>query len=232
MQTSFYLRYGKRCFDAIAALAGLVVLSPVLLVVAVVVRLEGNGPVFFRQERTGREGKSFRILKFRSMSVAPTRDASLLTAAGDSRVTRVGRFLRKTKLDEIPQLLNVLSGDMSLVGPRPEVPRYTRLYTETQRRVLQFRPGVTSPAALACINEEEILAGQDDPETYYIRVLLPAKLRLDLAYCAKMNWLSDVSLIVRTLLRAPGAHRLQENETSKLPVDAQELSRCQRTLAE
>ena len=201
MQRTFYVQYAKRWFDVIVSLGGLLLVSPFLLLVAIAVRLDSPGPSFFRQERTGKCGRTFRIIKFRTMRLVVSGDAPLITASGDSRVTRIGRWLRKTKVDELPQLFNVILGEMSLVGPRPEVPMYTRLYNQAQTRVLEARPGITGPAAIACANEEEILAQQPDPESYYVGCLLPLKLELDLAYCAKVGFSKDVSLIAQTLKR-------------------------------
>lgn len=223
LKRPFYLHYGKRWFDAIVALVGLILLSPLLLAVAIAVRLDSRGPSFFLQERTGRFGKAFRIIKFRSMRLAVKGEASLITAAGDSRVTPVGRWLRNCKIDELPQLFNVLLGSMSLVGPRPEVPKYTRLYTAEQRRVFLVRPGITSPAALACVNEEEILARQVDPEGFYTTCLMPAKLELDLAYCGSVSLRQDVSLIGQTLGRLVRRSPSDSAQKSKLTTNAQEL---------
>jgi lipopolysaccharide/colanic/teichoic acid biosynthesis glycosyltransferase len=215
--------YGKRLFDFIGALAGLIFLSPLLLVIAIAVRFDSPGPSFFLQERTGRFRRSFRIIKFRTMKQVTSGEASLITAAGDRRVTHVGRWLRKTKVDELPQLFNVLFGDMSLVGPRPEVPRYTRLYTEDQRQVFLARPGITSSAALASVNEEETLARQVDAEAYYLRCLMPAKLELDLAYCRSISFSEDVRLICRTLGRLSQSRNSEHAEENKLNTNAEEL---------
>jgi len=199
MPASFYRRYGKRCLDALLAFVGLILFAPVFAIIGVAVWLDSAGSIFFRQVRTGRGGSPFRIFKFRSMRVVNSAHPSLITAAGDPRITRVGRFLRKTKLDELPQLINVLLGDMSLVGPRPEVSRYTSTYTPAQLPVLAVRPGITGPTALVCVNEEEILAQQKDAEGYYKQVLLPAKLQLDLVYCQNIRLRSDLRFILQTV---------------------------------
>jgi lipopolysaccharide/colanic/teichoic acid biosynthesis glycosyltransferase len=149
-------------------------------------------------------------------------DAPLITAAGDCRITSMGRWLRKTKVDELPQLFNVFIGDMSLVGPRPEVPKYTRFYTEDQMQIFLARPGITSPATLASVNEEETLARQGDAEDYYIRCLLPAKLELDLAYCRKITLSGDVRLIGRTLGRLLQPRNSESAEENKLDTNAEE----------
>jgi len=198
MPQTFYGRFGKRWLDVAAASAGLVALSPLFLIAALMIKVTSRGPVFFRQIRVGRFGKTFRIFKFRSMKVADSKNESLLTAAGDPRVNAVGRWLRKTKTDELPQLINVLAGEMSLVGPRPEVPKYVAAYSETQRQVLRVRPGITSPAANNYVNEEELLAGQTDKDAFYLAMLLPAKLATDLAYCEDVRLVEDLKLIFAT----------------------------------
>lgn len=196
--SGLYLRMGKRIVDTACALVGLVVTSPVLLACAVAIRLDSRGPVFFRQRRVGQYGKTFRIFKFRTMIVATDENGSKLTASGDTRVTPVGKILRKTKLDEIPQLLNVFRGEMSLVGPRPEVPEYTEKYTVHERRVLEVRPGITGPASLAYIDEEQLLAAAEDRERYYVDTIMKHKLRYDLAYCTNICLLEDMRIIFRT----------------------------------
>ena len=198
MAKNFYGRYGKRWFDAAASAAGLVVLSPVLIGVAIAVRLSGPGPVLFRQVRMGRFGRPFRIVKFRTMIDDTVCPGNLTTAGDDLRVTRLGRWLRKTKIDELPQLINVLLGEMSLVGPRPEVPEYTKNYGEKYRRVLLAKPGITGPAANAYVREEEILAGRADRENFYAAEILPRKLELDLIYCEDIRFFDDVKLIFHT----------------------------------
>jgi len=198
-QLNLYSRFGKRLFDVAVSVVGLLLLSPLLCVAAVCVRLSSAGPALFSQLRTGRFGEPFRIFKFRSMRVAPPNAGPLLTASGDSRITPIGRWLRKSKIDELPQLFNVLAGDMSFVGPRPEVPRYTELYTERQKGVLQVRPGITGPAII--VNEEELLAGSADPESLYVCSIMPAKLEVDLAYCANVSLLGDLKVICVTLFR-------------------------------
>ncbi len=198
MTQTFYARAGKRWLDAAAAFVGLIAMSPLFLLVALAIKITSRGPVFFRQVRVGQFGKTFRIFKFRSMHVVTNADESLLTAAGDSRITAVGRLLRRTKADEFAQLLNVLAGDMSLVGPRPEVPKYVAAYSEEERQVLLAKPGITGPAAIKFVNEEELLAGQPDIDTFYLNTLLPAKLALDLAYCANVRLLDDLKIILVT----------------------------------
>lgn len=198
---SFYSTTGKRLFDAALAAAGLVCLSPVLAAAAIAVRLTSGRPVLFRQVRTGRFGKPFLILKFRTMAAAPLTSALPVTASDDSRITPVGRRLRKAKVDELPQLFNVLRGEMSLVGPRPELPHYTALYNAQQQAVFQVRPGITSPASIAFAHEEELLAAQTDRAGYYLNALLPAKLALDAEYAQRVRFSSDLRLILGTLHR-------------------------------
>jgi lipopolysaccharide/colanic/teichoic acid biosynthesis glycosyltransferase len=189
----------KRCFDLLAAGLGLLILLPLLLLLAVWIKLDSSGPVLFRQERVGRFGRPFFIHKFRSMRVEA---GPLITVGEDPRITRSGRFLRAAKLDELPQLWDVLRGAMSLVGPRPEVPRYVALYpADLRERVLSVRPGITDPASLAFSREAELLAAAADPEREYVEVILPAKLRLSAEYAAQASLSSDLRLICRTLRR-------------------------------
>jgi lipopolysaccharide/colanic/teichoic acid biosynthesis glycosyltransferase len=201
MSASFYARYGKSCLDATAALVGLTLLSPFLILATILVLLDSPGPAFFLQVRAGQFGKPFRIIKFRTMRAVKAQNGPLITASGDSRVTRLGRWLRKTKIDELPQLFNVLRGDMSLIGPRPEVPRYTALYDPKQMQVFVAKPGMSGPASLVYVNEEELLSRQKDPEAYYVSCLMPAKLKLDLAYSRNISFRHDFSLLCLTLSR-------------------------------
>ena len=193
-----YPRVGKRIIDTVGALVGLVITSPVLLLCAVAVRLDSRGPVFFRQRRVGQYGRTFQIFKFRTMFDSTDKNGSKLTAFGDARITKVGKILRMTKLDEIPQLVNVVRGEMSLVGPRPEVPEYTEKYTLKERKVLEVRPGITGPASLAYIDEEQILAAAADRERFYVNTIMRRKLRFDLAYCRNVCLLGDARIIIRT----------------------------------
>lgn len=188
----------KRLFDVVCSGLGLLVLSPVLVALALWVRLSSPGPVFYRATRVGRYGEHFKLFKFRSMIIDADKKGPAVTSAGDARVTSVGRFLRRTKLDELPQLFNVLRGEMSLVGPRPEDPRYVELYNPEQREILQHRPGITSMASLTYRNEEQMLSGADW-EKMYIEEVMPAKIAIDLEYSEKANLLSDIFLIVRTI---------------------------------
>ncbi len=187
-----------RLFNFICALFGLLVLAPVFAFLAAAVKLYDGGPVFFRGKRVGMHGKEFSVLKFRSMKVGADKMGCGLTAHGDSRITPLGRFLRKTKLDELPQLWNVLVGQMNLVGPRPEDPRYVSVYSSNQRSILDFRPGITSPASIEFRNEEELLPDLVT-EQYYLTHLLPRKLDLDMKYCSHQSIHGDIRLIFKTL---------------------------------
>ena len=185
--------------DIVAASCGLIVLNSLLLIVAVLVKLDSPGPVLFRGERVGRNGERFRVYKFRTMVSDAARRGPGITTKGDPRVTRVGHFLRRTKLDELPQLVNVLRGDMSLVGPRPEDPRYVALYTAEQRRVLSVRPGITSPASVRFRHEEEMLPGEGW-ERVYREEVLPAKLQIELEYLECRSVWRDLGVIAQTVL--------------------------------
>ena len=188
----------KRAFDAAAAAVGLVLLSPVFLVVAALIKAQDRGPVFFRQERVGRGGRTFRIHKFRTMRVANA--GALITRTDDDRITPVGAFLRRTKLDELPQLIDVLRGDMSVVGPRPEVPRYVAMWGDAARaEILSVRPGISDPAAIAFRNEQDVLAAAEDPERHYVEVILPQKVAMYLDYVRTRSFLGDLRVIVGTL---------------------------------
>lgn len=192
----------KRAFDVAAALAGLVLLAPLLAVLAIVVKSGSPGPVLFHAPRVGRDGRSFRAHKFRTMTTGATGPA--ITAAGDPRVTRTGRLLRRTRLDELPQLWNVLVGEMSLVGPRPEDPRFVDAADAAWRRVLAARPGLTGPTQLAFADREESLVGTEDPERAYRERVLPAKLASDLAYVEGRSFGGDLAILLRTALRLAG----------------------------
>ena len=190
----------KRLFDILASGLGLLLLSPLLLGVALWIKWDSPGPVLFRQERVGRYGKPFFIHKFRSMRVDAPSLGPQITIGEDPRITRSGRFIRRSKIDELPQLWDVLRGAMSLVGPRPEVPRYVALYPAAQREVvLSVRPGITDPASLAFRDESERLARAADPERTYVEEILPAKLRLSVDYVRRAGLLTDLKLIVGTL---------------------------------
>lgn len=191
----------KRAFDIVFATLALVLLFPLLTVFAIMVATTSPGGAFFRQVRVGRGGKDFRLLKFRSMRPGSEAKGQLTVGGRDSRITRVGRLLRKTKLDELPQLWNVLVGDMSVVGPRPEVPRYVALYSPAQRAVLSVRPGITGMASLDYIDENELLAAAADPEKAYVEEVMPAKLALDLRYVQEQSLALDLRIIGVTITK-------------------------------
>jgi lipopolysaccharide/colanic/teichoic acid biosynthesis glycosyltransferase len=192
---------GKRLMDASFAAIGLAVTWPLFIISAIAIGLNSRGPIFFRQVRVGLHGKPFRIMKFRTMRERADENGPRVTAEGDPRITRVGKWLRKTKVDEIPQLLNVLRGDMSLVGPRPEIPEYVAAYSPAQRSVLLAKPGVTGPATLSFVDEEKLLAQSLEKEHFYLTTLMPIKLKLDLAYCGDIRLSEDLRLILHTLVR-------------------------------
>lgn len=188
----------KRLFDIIASGLGLIVLSPLFLILAIWIKLDSKGPVFYRQVRVGRHNKDFRIFKFRSMRVGSDK-GSLVTIGGhDPRITRSGYFIRKFKFDELPQLINVFIGDMSLVGPRPEVRHYVDHWTPEQLHVLDVRPGITDPASIKFRNENELMEQAEDPEKYYIEVIMQEKIRLYLEYVEKHSFFYDIALIFKT----------------------------------
>lgn len=192
----------KRALDVVAALVVLLVTLPLLVIMALAVACETGRPVLYRGWRVGRDGRIFRILKFRTMVHGAGGLGGAITVARDPRVTGVGRLLRRTKLDELPQLLNVLRGDMSLVGPRPEHPNYVRLYTEQQRRILSVRPGLTGIASVRYRNEEDLLRGEN-AEALYRSLIMPDKLRLELDYLERRDFWSDMGLILTTLAVLP-----------------------------
>ena len=188
-----------RFFDIVFSFTGLIILSPLLLIVAVWVKIDSKGPVLYRQIRVGLHNIDFRLLKFRSMHINADK-AGLLTVGGrDSRITTAGYWLRKYKIDELPQLINVLKGDMSLVGPRPEVRKYVNMYTETQKKVLMVRPGITDMASIAYKKENELLAASPDPEKTYIDQVMPAKLKLNMVFIENPTLTNYFKIIFKTL---------------------------------
>jgi lipopolysaccharide/colanic/teichoic acid biosynthesis glycosyltransferase len=191
----------KRTLDIVVSLIGLICFLPLLLVVAVLIKLDSTGPIFFRQERIGRGFRPFQILKFRTMIDNAQRTGGLITFGGDPRVTRIGRILRKTKVDELPQLLNVFKGEMSLVGPRPEVPRYVRAFQKEYEEILKVRPGMTDLASLKYRNEEAMLGQSEHPEEEYMKRVLPDKIKLAQDYVRHSSFLFDLSLIFKTLFK-------------------------------
>jgi len=215
-RSGFYVRVGKRIFDSAGAAAALVIAAPFLLLCALAVRLESRGPIFFRQWRVGQNGKPFQVIKFRSMVRGADKQGLKITASGDPRITKMGRLLRRSKMDELPQLFNVLRGEMSLVGPRPEVPEYTAKYSLAERKVLEVKPGITGPASLAHIDEEQLLAGRSDKEHFYVSTIMRRKLQIDLAYCRNVGFREDVKNLLLTAgaLFMPGNFRAKSMETA------------------
>ena len=194
----------KRAFDFCCAATGLALLSPLLVTLGAMVWLEDRASPLFFQARVGQFGRRFWIWKFRTMVVNADQLGPSITIGKDPRITRVGHWLRKTKLDELPQLWNVLTGEMSLVGPRPEVAKYVELYTEEQRAVLRLRPGITDPASIEYYEESERLAASEDAQATYISEIMPAKLAINLRYAHRAGLMKDAEVIIRTLLRMAG----------------------------
>lgn len=188
----------KRLFDIIASGVGLLLLSPLFLILAIWIKLDSKGPVFYRQVRVGRNNEDFRIFKFRSMRVGSDRGSLVTIGNRDPRITRSGYFIRKFKFDELPQLLNVFIGDMSLVGPRPEVRHYVDYWTSEQMHVLDVRPGITDPASIKFRNENELMGQAEEPEKYYIEVIMQEKLRIYLEYIDNQSFFGDIALIFKT----------------------------------
>ena len=190
----------KRVFDIAASAIGLIILSPVLLIIAFLIKLLTPGPVFFLQVRAGRHGAPFKIIKFRTMVVGHS--GSSVSVKGESRITPLGSRLRKYKLDELPELWNILAGHMSFVGPRPDVLEYVNRLNEDERRILDLRPGLTSPASLKYLNEEEILETVPDPIRYFDEVIWPDKMKMNLEYCSSRTFVGDIELIIKTIFRS------------------------------
>ena len=192
-------RFYKRCFDIFFSLLGILLLLWLFLIIAIAIKCSSKGPVLFKQERVGKDAKTFKIWKFRSMVVDAEAKGMQITTDGDNRITKVGKFIRKTKIDELPQLFNVLSGKMSFVGPRPEVLKYVALYDDEQLRVLSVKPGITDLASIEFRNENDLLDGDEDPEKKYIEEIMPAKLALNLKYIEKAGFFYDIGLIFKTI---------------------------------
>jgi lipopolysaccharide/colanic/teichoic acid biosynthesis glycosyltransferase len=190
----------KRLFDIVISFLGLIFLSPLFILIVIIMKANSKGGIIYTQLRVGINNKDFSIFKFRTMYVDSDKLGLLTIGGRDPRVTKLGYYLRKFKLDELPQLLNVLIGDMSLVGPRPEVRKYVDLYTQEQMMVLNVRPGITDMASIAFRNENDLLSEQVDPDSYYIDVIMPKKIQLNLDYLKERNLIKDIGVIVKTFL--------------------------------
>lgn len=189
----------KRGFDVVSSLIGIILLLPVLIIVWICIQLESSGGGFYRQVRVGKNGIDFRLWKFRTMQTGADKKGLLTIGGRDSRVTRIGFYLRKYKIDELPQLINVLIGDMSIVGPRPEVRKYVEFYSQDQRKVLSMKPGITDYASIEYSYENELLAQSENPEKTYIEEVLPAKLELNQKYLNEQGFLTDLRIIFHTI---------------------------------
>ena len=188
----------KRIFDITLSLFGLIILLPFMLIIAILIKLDSKGPVFFKQIRVTKNGREFKIFKYRTMRVGSDK-YSQITVGKDNRITKIGAFLRKYKLDEIPQLINVFIGDMSLVGPRPEVPKYVALYTDEQKEILKVRAGITDYASIEFSDENDLLASEEDPEKAYIEKIMPKKIELNKKYILEISILTDIKIILLTI---------------------------------
>jgi len=210
----------KRFFDIISSAIGLLVLSPVLLIVAIAIKLEDGGLVFYRGARVGREGRPFRIFKFRSMVLNAEKLGPSSTAGDDPRITRTGAFVRRSKLDELPQLINVLLGDMSIVGPRPEIKKFTDMYHNEEKRILSVRPGITDWASIWNCDEAAVLAGSPDPDQAYLELIRPKKIELQLKYIRERSFMTDLRIIFLTLLAVirPSSEAVREIRGTKNDV--------------
>jgi len=191
----------KRLFDITFSFVGLIILFPFLILISVVIMLSSKGSIFYIQKRVGYKGQDFNLIKFRTMKPGADSQGLLTVGGRDPRITGVGYFLRKYKLDELPQLVNVLIGDMSLVGPRPEVRKYVDLYTDEQRKVLNLKPGITDYASIEYFDENDLIARSKDPEQTYIKEIMPAKIKLNLKYMSEVGVLTDLKLIFKTFAR-------------------------------
>jgi len=199
MQNSFYKKYGKRIFDIVAVLFGLCLLLPIILIIVIWIKFSSRGPIFYVQKRVGRDFKEFNLYKFRSMIINADKIGPSVTSGDDPRVTKVGRILRNTKIDELPQLINVIKGDMSLVGPRPEVMKFVQYKEKEYKKVLSVKPGITDNAAIEFRDEETIMKQYEEKEKAYIEFVLPQKIKLYYKYIDNISFVGDVRLILKTL---------------------------------
>jgi len=191
----------KRLFDVSVSTLSILILAAFFIIIAIIIKTNSAGPVFYKQTRVGKNGRLFKILKFRTMVVDADKKGRQITVGDDSRITSAGKFLRKAKIDELPQIINIIIGDMSFVGPRPEVPKYVEMYNETQRQVLLVRPGITDIASIEYRNESDVLAGSSDPERLYIEEIMPIKLNYNLQYIKSISLFTDIKLIISTVLK-------------------------------
>ena len=191
----------KRSFDVLFSLIGLIVLSPILLIIAILIKLDSKGPVLFIQGRVGKNNKDFNIYKFRTMRIASENEGLLTLGNNDSRITKIGYFLRRYKIDEFPQLINILKGDMSFVGPRPELRYYVNFYNEDDMTIFKVRPGITGLASLKYRNEVELLKAAKDPEDFFINTIIPDKLKFNKEYIKRQNFFFDLKLILITIIK-------------------------------
>jgi lipopolysaccharide/colanic/teichoic acid biosynthesis glycosyltransferase len=198
---TLYATYFKPLLDSGLALIGILILSPLLLTIAIAIKLTSNGPTLYKQQRYGQNFRPFQVLKFRSMIINANQKGLLITAQNDPRITPIGKILRKTKCDELPQLINVLKGDMALVGPRPEVKKYIDHFKTDYEKILSIKPGITDNAAIAFINEEELLANKSEPEHTYIHDILPKKIELYHQYIRTISFKTDIKIIFKTLFK-------------------------------
>lgn len=198
----------KRLFDIVASFCGIVILFPLIVIVSILIKLTSKGPVLFKQVRVTKNGRLFKIYKFRTMR-ENSEGNKQITVGNDSRITGIGHILRKTKLDELPQLFNVLKGEMSLVGPRPEVPKYVELYTEEQREILKVSAGITDYASIYFSNESELLGEAENPEEFYIKKIMPYKIELNKKYIKEIGIVTDIKLIILTILKILGLVKLE-----------------------
>ncbi|MDD7409781.1 sugar transferase [Fusobacterium gastrosuis] len=199
----------KRIFDIVFSIFGIVFFLPVFLIIGVLIKLDSKGEIIFKQTRVTKDGKEFKIYKFRTM-IKETEGNKQITVGKDNRITKVGSFLRKTKLDELPQLFNIIKGEMSFVGPRPEVPKYVSYYTDEQKEILKVRAGITDYASIYFSNESEILGQQNDPEKYYIEEIMPYKIKLNKKYIDNMGIITDIKIIILTILKIAGVELKEE----------------------
>lgn len=201
----------KRVFDIIVSFCGIIILFPLIIIVSILIKITSKGPVLFKQIRVTKNGKLFKIYKFRTMK-ENSEGNKQITVGKDNRITGIGHILRKTKLDELPQLFNVLKGEMSLVGPRPEVPKYVELYTDEQREILKVPAGITDYASIYFSNESELLGEVENPEEFYIKKIMPYKIELNKKYINEIGIMTDIKIIILTILKILGLIELEPKE--------------------